>query len=172
MINPSATFMMAIRVGVTCAVTCVAYVQPFRPMVVVGRSMEPSYGNHSIVLTEPVRQGQIKQGNVVVIEMPGGPIVKRIAFAPGDNFMQAMIDGRWTDLLFARPTSKKTLARAHWREYTIPAGMVYVLGDNQEVSFDSKQFGCIPISRIKRILANQRPFDTFSNFHRSASSQG
>jgi signal peptidase I len=171
MISSGATLMMAMRVGLTCAIACAMVAQPYRPMVVVGRSMQPTYGNHSVVLTQPIRQGEIKQGAVVVIDMPTGPIVKRIAFGPGDKFMQVCFDGIWTDLIFARPTSKKCLARANWREFTIPQGMVYVLGDNQQVSYDSKQFGCVPVAWIKRILVDQRPFDIFSNHQRPPSNR-
>lgn len=161
MLNPNAAFILAKRVGLTCAIACVAYLQPFRPMVVVGRSMEPTYSNGSVEMTEPARPDQIKAGKVVVIDMDSGPIIKRIAFAPGDRILQAKLDGRWTDLIYVRPIKEGHFERLHWRLFVIPPGMVYVLGDNQEVSYDSKQFGCIPMSRIHRILVDQRPFDIF-----------
>jgi len=162
---------MAVKVGVTCAIAGLAYVQPYRPMVVVGHSMEPTYSNHSVVLTKPVQADQIKEGDVVVINMSSGPIVKRIAFGPGDKFLQAFLDGHWVDLIYVRPTTRKSLSMGRWREFTIPDGMVYVLGDNQAVSYDSKQFGCVPMSRIQRILVDQRPYDLFSNFFRPRTKQ-
>jgi signal peptidase I len=158
--------MFAKRAVITGAILCTAYIQPFRPMVVVGHSMEPTYKNASVVLTEPVRPDQIRPGQVVVIDMDSGPIVKRIAFGPGDQFMQAFLAGKWTDLIYVRPTGRKSLANYRWREYTIPPGKAYVLGDNQAVSYDSKQFGCVSLSRIHRILLDQRGFDLFSNFDR------
>jgi len=172
MIHLNHSIATIVKIGATCAVAGTAYIQPYRPMVFVGRSMEPTYRSHSIVMTEPVSPDQIQHGQVVVIDMDGGPIVKRIAFAPGDKYMQTWMDGRWVDLIFARPTRKPSLVKMHWREYTVPKGMVYVLGDNQEVSYDSKQFGCIPISRIHRRLVDQRPFNLFANFQTQPAKQG
>src|SRR5471030_710347 len=136
MINLSASYLLAKWAGAACAMAALTYVQPYRPMVVVGRSMEPTYGNHSVVMTEPIRPDQIKDGQVVVIDMDYGPIVKRIAFAPGDKFLQIHFDNEWVDLVYVHPTSQKSIRKAEWRQYTIPPGMVYVLGDNQEVSYD------------------------------------
>ncbi len=162
-LNPITT--ITIKAGATCALAAIAYVQPYRPMVFVGRSMEPTYSSRSIAFTEPIQPSQIRKGEVVVIDMDSGPIVKRIAFAPGDKILQAHLEGKWVDLIYVRPEHVHSYGKHHWREFVVPKDMVYVLGDNQAVSFDSKQFGCISTSRIHRVLVDQRPFDLFSNFN-------
>ncbi len=146
-----------------------AYLQPYRPMVVIGRSMEPTYGRDSVVLTAPARPDQLKRGAVVVIDMDSGPIVKRIAFVAGDRIDQALMDGTWVDMVFVRAPNSKAMAKLHWREFVVPKNMVYLLGDNQSVSYDSKQFGCVSTARIHRIVADQRPFDLFPVLNKSAS---
>jgi signal peptidase I len=171
MISSNAPFTVVARVAAIGAVAGLTYVQPFRPMVVVGRSMEPTYRNHSFVLTAPVREASLKRGEVVVIDLATGPIVKRIAFMPGDKIMQMCLDNAWVDLLYVNPSFRRTPAQQKWRTFVVPAGEVYLLGDNQEVSYDSKQFGCVPMNRIARVLVDQRPFDLFPNTHRKALTQ-
>jgi len=161
MISLNSLVATAMRVGLTFGIAGAFYLQPYRPMMFVGKSMEPTYRNNSIMLTEPVQQNTLKHGDVVVINMDSGPIVKRIAFVPGDKIIQVYTDGHWVDLVYVQPTSKAHLVHLQWREYVVPKRMVYVLGDNQEVSYDSKEFGCVSTSRISRMLVDQRPFDTF-----------
>jgi signal peptidase I len=168
MVNLHIPLTVAKWAGITCAMAVAAYKQPYRPMVVVGKSMSPTYANLSVVMTEPVRPDQIRAGEVVVIDMPTGPIVKRIAYAPGDKFLQVNNEGDWIDLIYVRPITNKIYQKRQWREYTIPQGMVYVLGDNQEVSYDSKEFGCVPVSHIHRVLVDQRQHDLFANFKQRA----
>ena len=165
MISLNSTLTLAKRAGVTIGIGAACYLQPYRPMVFVGHSMEPTYQTHSMALTEPVKEDDLKRGQVVVINMESGPIVKRIAFAPGDSFLQTYLDGHWVDMIYVRPTAKSHLNPKTMRTYVVPKGMVYVLGDNLEVSMDSRMFGCVPTSQIDRILVDQRPFDPLKNWH-------
>src|SRR5580658_9551830 len=115
MINPNASLALAKWVGFTFAIAGASYLQPYRPMVVVGRSMEPTYSNHSIVMTEPILPSQLKSGQVVVIDMDTGPIVKRIAFVPGDKFLQILSENEWIDLVYVRPVTNKIFEKRKWR---------------------------------------------------------
>ncbi len=90
----------AIKTGVAFALTGVVLLQPYRPMVFMGHSMEPTYPNQSIVLTKPAEPGSLKHGEVVVIDLDSGPIVKRIAFLPGDKFLQMRSGDSWLDMIY------------------------------------------------------------------------
>ncbi len=147
------------KAGVTCAVAGMLYMQPYRVMVVVGQSMEPTYSSHSLLLTEPVSPDELEHGMVVIANMDTGPIIKRIAYMPGDTILQAKLGKRWFDMIYMKPKGEKELKHMRWRRFVVPSGMVYVLGDNQRVSYDSKQFGCVAMARIHEKVVDQRPFD-------------
>ena len=73
MISLTGSVGTAIKTGVAFAITGVAVLQPYRPMIFMGSSMEPTYSNQAIVLTKPTEPGDLKHGEVVVIEMDSGP---------------------------------------------------------------------------------------------------
>ena len=135
------------------------YVQPYRPIAIVGRSMEPTYHNHSFVWTVPVQAKDLKDGDVVVIDTDKGHIIKRIALMPGDKYLQVKSAFDWFDLIGYHPRVKRKSSRNQYREVKIPSNRIYVLGDNPSVSLDSRSFGCIPIERVKYKLVDQRPRD-------------
>jgi len=140
--------------GIAAAAMCL---QPYRPMIVVGRSMEPTYHDKSLQWTEPVSADQLKKGLVVEINMPTGPIVKRIAFLGGDKIRQIRVGDHWMDMLYVHLLPHSKRSQTNYRNFVVPEGTVYVLGDNQVVSYDSRNFGCVPIERIKRVLLDQEP---------------
>jgi len=148
-----------LRAGVTCAALSTLYIQPYRTMVFVGSSMEPTYRGGSVALTEPVQEDALQHGMVVVINMDGGPIVKRIAFLPGDTITQVKVGTEWLDMIYLHAADEKSTRNMKVRNFIVPPGRAYVLGDNQMVSQDSKAFGCVDTSRIERKLIDQRPFD-------------
>jgi signal peptidase I len=159
MIGFHTLFQTAAKAGLACAALGAIYAQPYRMMMVVGSSMAPTYQPGSLQLTEPVSPNKLAKGMVVLIDMKGGTIVKRIAFMPGDKIMQMKTGATWFDMIYVHPTTKESLRKSTWRNYVVPPGYVYVLGDNQPVSQDSKTFGCVPMSEIKRKLVEQHPFD-------------
>jgi len=149
----------ALKTGLICAAISALYIQPYRAMVFVGPSMEPTYQSFSVLLTKPVRPEELVRGMVVIINMDSGPIVKRIAFLPGDGFLQAEAGRARMDLIYMHPDNTKSRGKVRFRRIIIPPGKVFVLGDNQPVSLDSKDFGCVDMSRITQMPVDQRPFD-------------
>ncbi|MEU4211796.1 S26 family signal peptidase [Streptomyces sp. NPDC026206] len=120
-------------------------------VTVDGRSMEPAYRDGDRVL---VRRGaQAAKGEVVVVERPpfrspwyepplgrraGAPavyerqwVIKRVAAVPGDPVPPGTVS-----------------ASAGGPGARVPAGMVVLLGDNREHSYDSRQVGYFPAERV------------------------
>jgi signal peptidase I len=113
----------------------------FEYVIVSGNSMEPTFMDKDKILTSRAYWlvGQIKDGDVVVIKNPEsegekGYLIKRVHRMAGEK----------VDFLNVPETHR--LADG---EYVVPPDSVYVIGDNREVSEDSRRFG--PLNK-KEIL--------------------
>lgn len=111
--------------------------QHFKAVVVTGNSMLPTFktgtklwaGNAYWLI------GDIRRNDIVVVreESGEGYFIKRVVALAGDT-----VD--WRDA----PRSRKI-----WDgDYKVPPGTVYVLGDNSEISQDSRFFGPVETNRI------------------------
>lgn len=130
------------------------YAQPLRPVVISGKSMQPTYKSGEIVLTA-LRPDTIQRGEVVVAKVNGSRVIKRVAFVAGDKIPEIRITDRW---MYANDfgVPKKHNPRVHFRWEEVPEGTVYLLGDNFTNSTDSRQFGFVKVSDIDRVLLDQR----------------
>ncbi len=115
----------------------------FQMVEVKGQSMADTLkdGRRLLVSRAYWLLGDLKKGDIVVIrhEEEDEVLIKRIVGMPGDR-----VD--WVEAPTDAPLSK---------EYRVPEGMLYVVGDNWPVSQDSREFGPIPRDEIigKVILA-------------------
>ncbi|TLM76664.1 MAG: signal peptidase I [Actinobacteria bacterium] len=131
----------------------------FRPVRVDGPSMEPVLLSGDRVLVQP-GYGFPRRGDVVVVTdepRPGEDLIKRVVGVPGDTVEVrddvAIVNGE--NEAYGFPL---TLA-AGTRPYrlpavTVPMGTVYLMGDNRPVSFDSRDFGPVPVDSVMgRVVA-------------------
>jgi signal peptidase I len=109
----------------------------FTTVIVSGESMLPTLKSGQRVLTSRAYWlvGPIKQKDIVVIkdDGPTGYIIKRVYRMPGET-----VD--WYNTPEGFDFTKG--------EFKVPAGSVYVLGDNREVSEDSRKFGPVKLTDI------------------------
>ncbi len=149
---------LRVRLGVWSIIGILGYAQPYRPVLVLGVSMFPAYQSGSIVLASSHIE-KIVAGDVVVLNIDGTTMIKRIAFAPGDSIPQFKISHNWIDFLDAGPRSSissRLAGRMRFRE--IPKDMYYVLGDNRNCSYDSREYGLVSQDQIERVLLSPRPY--------------
>ncbi len=109
----------------------------FQTVVVSGESMLPTLKSGQRVLTSKAYWlvGPIKQKDVVVLkdDGPTGYIIKRVYKMAGE-----VVDWSLVPETFDFRSG----------EFKVPDGNVYVLGDNREVSEDSRKFGPVPLEKI------------------------
>jgi len=135
---------------------CTLVAQPYRPVVFVGTSMQPTYENREVAIAS-TDIGELRRGDVVVVDAGNGPIIKRIAYLPGDQIKYIYFGGEWmmgNDRALRMLKHPEKFAE---KTETVPEGHVYVLGDNWLVSVDSRQFGVVPIDQITAKLPHARP---------------
>jgi len=98
-----------------------------------------------------------KKGDIVVFRSPTNPdieFIKRIIGLPGDKIM--VLDGKVSvnDIQLTENYIPSTTPLAHngflknGIPIIVPQDHIFVLGDNREVSSDSRIFGPIPISSL------------------------
>jgi signal peptidase I len=143
-----------------------ATVQPFR---VDGHSMDPTLHDGEYILVDKIsdRVGHVQRGDIVVFEYPGDTtrdFVKRVIGLPGDTV--AVRDGKVFVNGVALSEPYLPPDPPNWRQecnaargplwgsvhrpcYTmapdkVPAGSLFVLGDNRNNSFDSHSWGLLP----------------------------
>lgn len=107
----------------------------FQRVVVRGDSMMPTFTSGEVLWASKAYWliGGIQRGDVIVIRDPvgSGYIIKRVHRLGGE-----IVDPLYAPLDFAFIKGED--------EYKVPAGFYYVLGDNLEVSQDSRVFGPLP----------------------------
>lgn len=101
-----------------------------RLFVTSGPSMEPTYQSGDTVLAFRL-YGAPKKGEIVFLWNKDHYSAKRVAFLPGE---EVTLEG----------------FESYWGSNTVPAGYVFVTGDNPEHSLDSRypNFGLVKLSDI------------------------
>lgn len=131
------------------------------PVIVSGSSMEPSLQSGQMVwLDRAAYLRDLPQaGDVVVFRKDGQTYIKRVYGVPGAevHFVAGQNDSDWVagpvrpahvELFRRRCEGVARFSRTHVATLRVPPGHVFVLGDNQASSDDSRAFGPIPISSL------------------------
>ena len=120
--------------------------------VVGGDSMYPTLKDGNVVMYLRIA-GDYKPGDIVSMRVPSGDYyIKRVAAVGGevvdiyDNSVH--VDGKARDDSHAKGETAKESGAVIY-PYIVREGNVFVLGDNREVSMDSRAFGEVNKRQIK-----------------------
>ncbi len=126
------------------------YIEAYR---IPTASMEPSVRQGDCVLVDKTAYSRMapKKGDIIIFVNPDDRskrFIKRIEALPGETIAAA--DGTREEVPhgYVEALPGETIAAADGAQKEVPHGYVYVLGDNRAKSYDSRQFGFIPIRDI------------------------
>lgn len=150
------------------ACASVAFLQPYRLGIVMGRSMTPSLEPGHAYLMRRVDPGRdLHRGDVVVFRRGAENYVKRILAMPGDSvYLLSAAPERGADQLLmtwqlgkARRLRHNRVAGRSYRvlELRLPPGFCYAVGDHLGESVDSRDLGMIPFHDIQGRLVGAPP---------------
>ncbi|MGH7911491.1 MAG: signal peptidase I [Candidatus Dormibacteraceae bacterium] len=151
-----------LEVVVLAAVLFLAVHFAIQPVIVSGPSMYPTVTNNQylIALKYPYYLHNPERGDIIIMKSPYDPdvdFIKRVIGLPGEtilikggtiyingrvlceSYLRSGVDGAWT-------------VNANWpasgKPYHLGSTQYFVMGDNRNVSEDSRIFGPIPRSSI------------------------
>ncbi len=127
------------------------------PLTVSSDSMEPTIPSGSIVLLfkPAAAAGWIQNGVVVAFTNPvdGHTAIKRVIAGEGQSVAirdsELYVDDVPVLELFV---DHSRIDATYFGPVKVPAGTVFLLGDNRGVSIDSRDFGAVPLTAVQGAL--------------------
>jgi signal peptidase I len=160
-----------IRDIVIVILVAVCIIMLVKPIIVKKTSMEPTlYENDYLMVSKQAYTifGEPERGDIVVFPHVEGNVtelyIKRVIGLPGESVTitngLVYINGE----PLTEEYTKDGVTFGEVTDYLVPSGKVYVLGDNREVSVDSRSeaVGCVDIDEITgKALLRVFPFGKF-----------
>lgn len=105
-----------------------------------------------------------KKFTYYVLDIQKKSYIKRVIGLPGEHVQiengNVYIDGALLSEKYLQDGVKTT--SEVFTDFIVPEGYVFVMGDNRPGSMDSRQFGCIPISKVEsKVWLRFWPFNKF-----------
>lgn len=116
-----------------------------------GLSMNPTlqHGEYVLVSRLAYKTGMPERGDIIVFSFPMDErqdLIKRVIGLPGETISihngEVLVNGA----KLAEPYIAQ--APVYSGEWTVPAGQLFVLGDNRNDSKDSHQWGLLPVENV------------------------
>ena len=140
-------------IGYVIIIAIVLLVKEFiaSPIIVSGDSMYSTLHDGDVMILDKMayRNEEIKRFDIVVIKNGSRYIIKRVIGLPGETVKYIDNTLYINDKIYVEDFLDKDTQTGYIAVETIPKGFYYVLGDNREISLDSRKLGLIEESAIE-----------------------
>jgi signal peptidase I len=115
--------------------------------------MTPTLRDGQFMVSRPMNRAPVV-GDIVLIDVDGATLIKRVAMVPGDTYTEGYVRfaRKWIMVKTAAQRRMVANGKMENRTQTVPDGEIYLLGDNPDVSVDSRTFGTVPIDSIRGLV--------------------
>ena len=151
-----------VALAVLAVASSVAFVRVFDVYVIPSAAMEPTLGEGDRVLVRGISGDGVHRGDVVIVEselLAGQPqvTIKRVIAVGGDQIAgvdgQVQVNGEPID----EPYLAQDTVTTDLRPQEVPAGHVFVMGDNRSNSRDSRADGPLPADAVVGLAVSTWP---------------
>ena len=120
------------------------------PVQVKGTSMEPTLRENEIMILNKVgyKLGKLKRFDIVVVKLGSERLIKRVIGLPGEVVKYEDNKLYINDEYIEEPFLASSVVTQNF-QVKIENNYYFVLGDNREVSNDSRYFGAVNIKNIE-----------------------
>jgi signal peptidase I len=116
-------------------------------------------GDHILVNKFLYSFRDIQRGDIIVFKFPqdeSRDFIKRVIGLPGETIeirgTQVLVDGKPFEepyAVYASSALARSLDRDRYGPVTVPAGKLFMLGDNRDHSMDSRVWGFLDVAKVK-----------------------
>lgn len=168
------TYRNARRIGwlfsvlVTIAVLCLVFFVWLAPIRIVDESMAPALNSGEMVLCDRIAKyvRMPERGDIVLFSTDDGLFIKRIVGMPGET-VEIVAGHVFINSIPLDESSYVVNYVGDLPPVDVPAGSVFLLGDNRDEMYDSRlsSVGCVPLDRIQAVLRLRvSPFSRITYF--------
>ena len=120
------------------------------PIQVNGDSMDPTLKNGDLMLLNRLsyKFGSVNRFDIVVVDKGDSYIIKRVIGLPGENIRYEDNKLYVNDELIEEPFLEIGKNTDDFEAF-LPDDCYFLMGDNRQVSLDSRALGCFDISKIR-----------------------
>ncbi|MGN0812804.1 MAG: signal peptidase I [Candidatus Coproplasma sp.] len=135
----------------------------YQRIYVVGSSMEDTlYGAPDANPSNPggdfvyIFEAKPQRGDIVVIRTEGKTLIKRVIAVGGDKVKifrgKVYLNGEILEEPYVSEENNNPILN-NYEETTVEKEYIFFLGDNRNISSDSRNYGCLPVDSVIGVVA-------------------